>query len=625
MTSMEGWRLGAYELLERIGGGGMAEVYLARQRTAFGREVAIKVIRSGFSEEATFRERFLREAQAISRLSHPNILPLIEFGEQGETLYLVMPLAREGTLRDRLKQQGGALPPEEAVPLFTQLCAAVQYAHQHGIIHRDLKPQNVLLQERTHVLLADFGIARDTTEAQPLTTTGAGIGTVEYMAPEQALGQATKQSDIYSLGVVLYQLVTGRVPYTGSTPFQVLTQHVNAPLPDPRAGNPHLPAELVQVLQHALAKDPAQRFSSAQALARAVQQVRADAPSDLSARTGGTQPPRPPLPRSQTGLFTQTTRPSSQFREPWVAPEQPESPDDSTLAQSGGVTGAWRASQTPPPGGASGGPAAEGDNRPTWRTHGESATGTAPGWQQRGRGGSPPVLGSAPVQQPPAARRKRRLVIGALGGAALLLLVLASLGAANALGLFTSSASHQITQEPTATAVPQATGTAGVPVSLTDTPGSASTSTPGLASTGTTNPSSSPTTPPTQTLTPTPTSTRTPTPTSTRTPTPTPNPFPNVAGTYHGSYSNPNAAGGFSPMTLQITQSGSTLSGTVTASGTTGNLAGTIASDGSFTFSVTFPLTTTMYSGSLVGSGQLSGTYANSSLGTNGTWSATLG
>ena len=209
MAGLEGMRLGAYELIERIGGGGMAEVYRAKQLTAFGREVAIKVIRAGFSEDPSFRERFLREAQAVSKLSHPNILPLIEFGEENQTLYLVMPLAREGTLRDLLKQRNGPLPLDEAVPMFVQLCDAVQYAHEEGIIHRDIKPQNVLLQRRTHVLLADFGIARDTNESQQMTATGAGIGTVEYMAPEQAIGQADIRSDIYSLGIVLYQMITG--------------------------------------------------------------------------------------------------------------------------------------------------------------------------------------------------------------------------------------------------------------------------------------------------------------------------------------------------------------------------------------------------------------------------------
>src|SRR5215467_2118216 len=276
MAGLEGTRLGAYELIQRVGAGGMAEVYRARQLTAFNREVAIKVIRAHFTEDPSFRERFLREAQAITKLSHPNILPLIEFGEEDGVLYLVMPLAREGTLRDLLKRRNGPLPLEEAMPLFTQLCDAVQYAHEQGIIHRDIKPQNVLLQSRTHVLLGDFGIARDLAQTH-ITTTGAGIGTVEYMAPEQALGQIDTRSDIYSLGVVLYQMLTGQVPYTGSTPFQVLMRHTSEPLPDPLQINPNLPADVVSVLQRALAKDPNQRFQSAQELGRALQRVGSDA------------------------------------------------------------------------------------------------------------------------------------------------------------------------------------------------------------------------------------------------------------------------------------------------------------------------------------------------------------
>jgi serine/threonine protein kinase len=296
MTGLEGTRLGDYELVERVGGGGMAEVYRAKQLTAFGREVALKVIRPGLSENEKFRERFLREAQAISRLSHPNILPLIEFGEEQETLYLVMPLVREGTLRDLIRQREGALPLEEAISLFLQLCSAVQYAHEQGIIHRDIKPQNVLLQQHTHVLLADFGIARDSAETR-ITGEGAGLGTVEYMAPEQAIGRADKRSDIYSLGVVLYQLLTGVVPYSGSTPLQVLLKRTNEPLPDPRTLNPSLGAQIVPVLQTALAKDPAHRFQTALALGRAVQQMQPNARSGTTSAPIWPPPASSPMPR----------------------------------------------------------------------------------------------------------------------------------------------------------------------------------------------------------------------------------------------------------------------------------------------------------------------------------------
>ncbi|HEY7356789.1 MAG TPA: protein kinase, partial [Ktedonobacterales bacterium] len=271
MAGLEGARLGAYELVERVGSGGMAEVYRARQSTAFGREVAVKVIHQGFSEDSMFRERFLREAQAIAKLSHPNILPLIEFGEEGDILYLVMPYAPGGTLRDLIARVNGPLPLTDAIEIFTQLCDAVQYAHEQGIVHRDIKPQNVLIQRGKHLLLADFGIARDATSDQKLTMTGAGVGTVEYMAPEQAMGKSDARSDLYSLGIVLYQMLTGRVPYSGSTPFEVMMKQANEMLQPARSLNPSLPREVDGVLAMALAKDPNRRFQSAGALLRAVQ------------------------------------------------------------------------------------------------------------------------------------------------------------------------------------------------------------------------------------------------------------------------------------------------------------------------------------------------------------------
>lgn len=273
MAGLEGARLGAYELIERIGGGGMADVYRAKQTTAFDREVAVKVIRSGFSEDQMFRERFLREAQAIAKLSHPNILPLIEFGQERDILYLVMPYAPGGTLRDLISRMNGPLSLNDTVEIFTQLCDAVQYAHEQGIVHRDIKPQNVLIQRGKHLLLADFGIARDTASDTKLTMTGAGVGTVEYMAPEQAMGRSDTRSDLYSLGIVLYQMLTGRVPFGGSTPFAIMMQQANEPLTPPRSLNPALPREVDGILEMALAKDPTRRFQSASSLLRAVQSL----------------------------------------------------------------------------------------------------------------------------------------------------------------------------------------------------------------------------------------------------------------------------------------------------------------------------------------------------------------
>lgn len=272
MAGLEGARLGAYELVERIGGGGMADVYRAKQTTAFGREVAVKVIRSGFSEDQMFRERFLREAQAIAKLSHPNILPLIEFGQEGDILYLVMPYAPGGTLRDLIARINGPLSLKDATEIFTQLCDAVQYAHEQGIVHRDIKPQNILIQRGKHLLLADFGIARDTSDTK-LTSTGAGIGSVEYMAPEQAMGRSDTRSDLYSLGIVLYQMLTGRVPFGGNTPFEIMMKQANEPLTPARSLNPALPREIDNILTMALAKDPNKRFQSAAVMLRAVQNL----------------------------------------------------------------------------------------------------------------------------------------------------------------------------------------------------------------------------------------------------------------------------------------------------------------------------------------------------------------
>jgi serine/threonine protein kinase len=478
MAGLEGTKLGAYELLERIGGGGMAEVYRAKQATAFGREVAIKVIRAGYSEDQTFRERFLREAQAISKLSHPNILPLIEFGEDGETLFLVMPLAREGTLRDLLKQHSGPLPLEEAIPIFTQLCDAVQYAHEQGIIHRDLKPQNVLLQRKTHVLLADFGIARDSGETGHLTATGAGIGTVEYMAPEQAMGQADARSDIYSLGIVLYQLLTGTVPFSGTTPFQIIMKQTNDPLPDPRSFNSALPAELLQVLKTALAKDPNRRFQSAQALGRAVQQVRPDiGPTAFPSQgqAGGARPPAagfpgpqignpPPLTRSRpttgtrgTGIDqgggppptrTGATRPPVSTRDDWG--ESLHDYDDFQGPPPG--RGGWADGPVPPAGGY---------DQPTWGTR------SGPRQTLGGRGtaygrpsGPPPGYVDDPYQTPP--RRGNGPLIAAIIAALLAVLIISTVAYGYfAGGWFSTAASPTpVVQGPTATSAPTDTATA---------------------------------------------------------------------------------------------------------------------------------------------------------------------
>ncbi|HLW02793.1 MAG TPA: serine/threonine-protein kinase [Ktedonobacterales bacterium] len=253
--------LGQYRLLGRIGYGGMAEVYYAQHLNDESQEVAVKAIRTDLTEDPSITRRFLREVRALSRLSHPHILSLLDWGEEEERIYLVLPWISGGSLSHLLQTRGGFLPIEQAVPLFGQLCSAVQYTHEHNIIHRDIKPQNVLIQQGNHVLLTDFGIAKDPTDTR-MTLTGCGMGSVNYMAPEQALGQASSRSDLYSLGIVLYQLLTGAVPFSAESPLQVLLQQAHAPLPDPRQFQPTLPPGLVEILQTALAQDPDARFPS---------------------------------------------------------------------------------------------------------------------------------------------------------------------------------------------------------------------------------------------------------------------------------------------------------------------------------------------------------------------------
>ncbi len=276
MARLEGTQLGNYELLELIGTGGMAEVYRAHQLHAFGREVAVKVIKHSIAEQPLFYERFLREAQATARLSHPHILPLIELGAVGrkrQLFFLVMPYIPDGTLRDLLARMGGPLPVEVIAPLFIQLCEAVQYAHDQGLVHRDIKPSNILLQREQYVLLGDFGIALDV-EDMRLTNTGVGLGTPEYTSPEQAQGIVDKRGDIYSMGIVLFELLTGQVPYMGRTPYQVFYKQTTSPIPSLRSVHPAALESLTRfdlVIQQALAKEPLERFQTASAFSDAFQ------------------------------------------------------------------------------------------------------------------------------------------------------------------------------------------------------------------------------------------------------------------------------------------------------------------------------------------------------------------
>ncbi len=268
MPGLEGTSLGRYQLLGRLGRGGMSEVYLAYDER-MDRNVALKVVSSS---QADYLERFQREADAISNLHHPHILPAYDYGDQEPWHYLVMPNIEHGTLRHRLEH--GALSLEDADEMLNQIASALQAAHDSGIIHRDIKPSNILLRDDHYAYLADFGLAKALEGGSELTQTGALLGTPEYMAPDLADGPATTSSDIYALGVLLYQMITGRVPFTGETPVSVYMKHVREqPLP-PSFYNSSIPHSIDQVVLRALEKDPRRRYQSPQELAEAFTQAR---------------------------------------------------------------------------------------------------------------------------------------------------------------------------------------------------------------------------------------------------------------------------------------------------------------------------------------------------------------
>lgn len=258
-----GQMLGPYRIINQIGRGGMATVYKAYQPSV-DRYVAIKVLPSQLAESREFATRFQQEARIIAKLEHPHILPVFDYGESEGVAYFVMRYLEAGTLRDRM-EAGRPLPLNEIDKLFSQLANALSYAHSHGIVHRDLKPANALIDSHGNVFLTDFGIAKLLESASPrLTQTDAIMGTPAYISPEQAQGQTVDQrSDIYSLGIILYEMVTGSVPFTAETPLAVLFKHISDPLPPPSLVRPDVPPAIEQVILKALAKDPKDRFATA--------------------------------------------------------------------------------------------------------------------------------------------------------------------------------------------------------------------------------------------------------------------------------------------------------------------------------------------------------------------------
>lgn len=279
MADHSGQYFGRYYLAERLGEGGMAVVYKAYD-TRLERDVAIKIIRrEAFSEEALDEvlKRFEREAKSLAKLSHPNIVKVHDYGEHEGSPYLVMEYLPGGTLKKLL---GEPIPWQEAVRLILPVARGVSYAHQRGVLHRDIKPANVLITESGEPMLSDFGIAKMLEGEQTTTLTGSGmaIGTPEYMAPEQWTGTTSPFSDQYSLGIMLYELVTGRKPYMADTPAAILIKQATEPLPSPRKFKSDLPESLEHVLLKTLTREPEDRYKNIDALIYALEGLRMDIP-----------------------------------------------------------------------------------------------------------------------------------------------------------------------------------------------------------------------------------------------------------------------------------------------------------------------------------------------------------
>ncbi|HVO68877.1 MAG TPA: protein kinase, partial [Aggregatilineaceae bacterium] len=260
-------RLGKYEIIDRIGRGGMAEVYRG-YHAALDRYVAIKLLHPFLADDPEFKDRFENEARNVARLKHVNIVQVYDFDydAESESYYMVMELINGPTLKDRLfdlDMTGERFPIADSIRIIKSAAEALAYAHQRNMIHRDVKPANLMLDEDGRVVLTDFGIAKIVTGAQ-FTASGGMVGTPAYMAPEQGLGEAgDERSDIYSLGVILFQLVTGRLPYDADTPLAIILKHVNEPLPLPSQFVPGLPKDLERVICLVLEKEPEDRYQTA--------------------------------------------------------------------------------------------------------------------------------------------------------------------------------------------------------------------------------------------------------------------------------------------------------------------------------------------------------------------------
>jgi eukaryotic-like serine/threonine-protein kinase len=271
---------GRYEVEDLVGTGGMSSVYRARDNV-LERQVALKILHDHFSSDPEYVERFRREARAIARLNHPNIVTVIDRGELGRHQFIVFEHVAGENLKDVVRRRG-PLPVAEAVALTTQVARGLAFAHEHGVVHRDVKPQNVLIDENGTAKVTDFGIARSIGPGEGITETGTVLGTSGYISPEQASGRRVdSRSDQYSLGVVLYELLTGEPPYSGDNVMAVAMKHLREPVPRVRDRRRDVPASVDAIVSRALAKRPEDRFPCTDEMVAALEAAQDDVVSDF--------------------------------------------------------------------------------------------------------------------------------------------------------------------------------------------------------------------------------------------------------------------------------------------------------------------------------------------------------
>jgi tRNA A-37 threonylcarbamoyl transferase component Bud32 len=308
MSFNVGESVGPYRILEQLGQGGMATVFKA-YHAALDRYVAIKVLHPAFLEDKNFLARFQREARLVAKLDHPNIVPIYDYAEHEGRPYLVMKFIEGETLKSRLMR--GSVPPEDIMRIVAAVGTALAYAHKQGILHRDIKPSNVILAGDGSIYLADFGLARIAQSGESTLTSDMIIGTPQYISPEQAIGRRDldEGTDIYSFGVMLYEMTVGQVPFSADTPFSIIHDHIYTPLPLPTSVNPSLSPEVERVLLKALAKDRADRYTDVTSLVEAFRSAwQHAAPSPKPLPTGDTTTVQPVVP----------TVPVKKKRAPWM-------------------------------------------------------------------------------------------------------------------------------------------------------------------------------------------------------------------------------------------------------------------------------------------------------------------